>query len=429
MRAKGRSGADSLFHLTEMGARTRRSNYIGSVALFLIPVLITIILQSLIYVVFMLRATRSDYMNISIALIILALVPVLTALTLSVFRPTGAPVLNAVAVSTVLFSFVVSVLSAFRVPLSYQALALCYFVVVFLMAYANVRYCFRKFAQVAVLSDPKIEDVLKELALPVVSKVDDLDNNVGMLLIDPAVHHQSKWSVILTESYLRGISVESWVWYEERCFGRMDVESFSLSHLVYSPSQLIYARLKRFFDIFFAIVSLPFALPVMLGVSIYIFCADRGPVLFIQDRLGYGGAHFKMIKFRTMYQNTAGGSTQVNDPRILPGCNFIRRLRLDELPQIYNILRGEMSWIGPRPVPNYVVKAACKIEPKYEMRMLVQPGITGWAQVSYNYAGNANEEVTKLSYDLYYIKNLSFDLDLMIFFKTISKVLSGIGAR
>lgn len=429
MQAKGRSGSGNITHLTKMGAWRCRSNYIRSVGLFAFPVFITVVLQSIIYMFFMLRATRSDYVNISIALTILAFLPVLTALTLSAFRPTGAPVLNAVAVSTVLFSFAVSVLSAFRVPLSYQALTFCYLVIILMMTYANVRFSFRRLSQVVVLSCPKVERALKGLDLPVISKLFELDDNVGILLIDPTVHHRPEWSEVLTESYLRGISVVSWTWYAERRFGRMDIESFSLSHLVFSPGQLIYARLKRFVDIFLAILSLPVVLPLLLGVSLYIYCADRGPVLFIQDRCGYGAIKFRMVKFRTMYQGTSGGSTQVNDPRILPGCNFIRRLRLDELPQIYNILRGEMSWIGPRPVPNYVVKAACEIEPKYEMRMLVQPGITGWAQVSYDYAGNASEEVKKLSYDLYYIKNLSFDLDLMIFFKTIIKVLSGAGAR
>lgn len=426
---KDRSGANNLAYLTKLGARTRRSNYFRALSIFTVPIIITIFLIILIYAFFMLRAGRTDYANMVTIVTILAFVPILSALTLSVFRPTGAPILNAIAVTTVLFSFVVSTLSALRFSLSYQALTFCYFAVVFMMAYANARFSFRRLHHVAILSFPKIEQKLSELNLPVVSDISDLNRDISVLLIDPLEHHQEQWAEILAESYLRGISVVSWTWYSERRFGRMDIETFSISHLAFSPSQLIYARLKRFIDILFVLLSLPIAIPLMLFVAIYIYCADRGPVLFIQDRRGYGGIKFRMVKFRTMYQGTAGGSTQPHDPRIITGCRFIRRLRLDELPQIYNILRGEMSWIGPRPVPDYVVESACKIEPKYEMRMLVQPGITGWAQVSYNYAGNVDEEIKKLSYDLYYIKNLSFDLDLLIIFKTISKIFSGIGAR
>ena len=108
---------------------------------------------------------------------------------------------------------------------------------------------------------------------------------------------------------------------------------------------------------------------------------------------------------------------------------MLRKLRLDELPQLFNILRGDMSLIGPRPVAEYVAKSSERVEPKYALRSLVLPGITGWAQVTSGYAATTEEEIEKLSYDLYYIKNLSFDLDLIVLFKTIRTVLFGSGAR
>ena len=152
-------------------------------------------------------------------------------------------------------------------------------------------------------------------------------------------------------------------------------------------------------------------------------------MLFVQVRRGYGGRRFRMYKFRTMYKGTSGGSTSVGDRRIIPGFRLVRKLRFDELPQIYNILKGDMSLIGPRPVAEYVSRSSEAVEPKYALRSLVLPGITGWAQVTSGYAGTTSEEIEKLSYDLYYIKHLSLDLDLLVLFKTFKTVMFGFGAR
>lgn len=130
-----------------------------------------------------------------------------------------------------------------------------------------------------------------------------------------------------------------------------------------------------------------------------------------------------------MYHGRQGGATRTNDDRIIKGCRVLRRLRLDELPQLINIWRGEMSLVGPRPVAEYVAQASEAEEPKFIHRTMVLPGITGWAQVNSGYAGTTQEEINKLSYDLYYIKHLSFDLDVLIILSTISTVLFGRGAR
>src|SRR5690606_28806055 len=117
------------------------------------------------------------------------------------------------------------------------------------------------------------------------------------------------------------------------------------------------------------------------GVAIYIGLRDSFPVIFVQIRRGYGGRRFRMYKFRTMYRGSEGGATDIGDSRIIPGCNLIRKFRFDEIPQLFNILRGDMSLIGPRPVAEYVARSSALVEPKYELRSLVLPGITGWAQV------------------------------------------------
>jgi lipopolysaccharide/colanic/teichoic acid biosynthesis glycosyltransferase len=130
-----------------------------------------------------------------------------------------------------------------------------------------------------------------------------------------------------------------------------------------------------------------------------------------------------------MFMGTAGGATGDMDKRIIPGCGLIRRLRLDELPQLYNILIGNMSLIGPRPEAIDLVKWYRREIREWDYRTLILPGITGWAQVNSGYTSNPSEARVKLSYDLYYIKHLSFDLDLQILFKTIRTVLLGMGAR
>ncbi len=191
-----------------------------------------------------------------------------------------------------------------------------------------------------------------------------------------------------------------------------------------------YSRVKRAIDIFAVLVSLPVALPIILLTAIYILLIDGRPIFFVQTRVGYMGKRFRMWKFRTMYKNVEQGvTTAAGDARILPGCRLLRKLRVDETPQLYNILAGNMSLIGPRPVATYVSESINKIEPKFVVRTAVLPGITGWAQVNSGYAETAQEELNKLSYDLYYLKNFSFDLDLRVVLATFRTILLGAGGR
>jgi lipopolysaccharide/colanic/teichoic acid biosynthesis glycosyltransferase len=284
--------------------------------------------------------------------------------------------------------------------------------------------------RVALAPFPRADAVAAELGdIPVLAGPDADIGNIEILLIDIHEHHQEQWLDLLAKCYLGGIEVLHWTTYLERRRRRVDVESFDVSHISYDPSQILYARAKRGFDLVGMVLLLPILLPLALLVAAYIYLRDPGPVLFVQTRQGYGGRPFQMYKFRTMHTNVRKGATVDNDDRIIRGCGFIRRQRLDELPQFYNILRGDMSLIGPRPGADYIHDEITTVEPRYAMRLLVLPGITGWAQVNSGHAITTNQEIEKLSYDLYYIKHLSLDLDLSIIFKTIKTLLLRSGAR
>ncbi|MFC6446757.1 sugar transferase [Shinella zoogloeoides] len=397
---------------------------------FVGPIAVTIGLQALIYVVITTRSGRNDWDNILGAIGALTCVPVLSAAILSAFRRHEAPVVAASIVSIGLFSVAVSVLSALRVPVSYLALLWCLPVVLAIIVYANIRFHRRLSARIVLAPFGRAADVVHELdEIPILSGPNADLGDAEIVLIDPHEHHSGPWSTFLANCYFGGVEIMPWTRYLEVRRGRLDITSFDITHLNYSPSQLLYARLKRGLDILGVIVTLPITLPMAALVALFLFLLDGNPVIFVQIRRGFGGHRFRMYKFRTMYKGSSGGSTSLGDTRIMPGCRLIRKLRFDELPQLFNILRGDMSLIGPRPVAEYVARTSEQAEPKYTLRSLVLPGITGWAQVTSGYAATTDEELQKLSYDLYYIKHLSFDLDLLVLFKTVRTVLLGAGAR
>jgi lipopolysaccharide/colanic/teichoic acid biosynthesis glycosyltransferase len=187
-----------------------------------------------------------------------------------------------------------------------------------------------------------------------------------------------------------------------------------------------------------AIVMLPVALPVMLVAALAIASERSGPILFRQQRLGHAGRTFTAYKFRTMTTvELADDSDEVrnalatgeNDPRITKVGRVLRHFRIDELPQIFNILKGEMSWIGPRPEPEQLSRFFAKEIPFYRYRHVVKPGISGWAQVNQGYASGVDGINTKLKYDFYYIKYFSPWLDILILMRTVKTMLTGFGSR
>ncbi len=192
----------------------------------------------------------------------------------------------------------------------------------------------------------------------------------------------------------------------------------------------IKAKLKQAIDILAAAVLLLLSLPITIAIAIAIKFSSKGPIFYSQVRTGLNGQKFRVYKFRSMYQNAEAQGIQwakKKDPRVTPIGSFIRLTRIDELPQLWNVFKGEMSLVGPRPErPEFDLQLREEI-PYYDVRYLVKPGITGWAQVCYPYGASVEDAYQKVAYDLYYIKNYSLFLDLAIALKTLRVVVLGKG--
>jgi sugar transferase (PEP-CTERM system associated) len=237
------------------------------------------------------------------------------------------------------------------------------------------------------------------------------------------------------ELRLMGVGIEEATTFLERISGKIAVETMLPSWLIFSEGfKTTHLRLllKRTVDLVLSAVLLVLALPVALLTAVAIALDSRGPVLYRQERVGRYGQPFNLLKFRSMHEGAEKHGpawTSKYDPRITRVGHLTRTLRIDELPQLINVLRGEMSFVGPRPErPHFVRQLEEKI-PYYGLRTTVRPGITGWAQVQYGYADSAEDTREKLKYDLFYIKNANLVLDLWIVVKTVRVVLMGKGAR
>jgi sugar transferase (PEP-CTERM system associated) len=234
----------------------------------------------------------------------------------------------------------------------------------------------------------------------------------------------------LLECRLRGIRVEDWPTFYEKATGKILVTAVRPSWLIFSDGFVKTARteiVKRLFDITVSLIGLVLAAPIMALVALAIKLESSGPILYRQPRLGQNGCVFILNKFRSMRQDaekhTGPVWTTTKDTRITRVGAVLRRTRLDELPQLVNVLVGHMSFIGPRPERPEFVTELQKTIPFYMERLAVKPGITGWAQVRYQYGSSVEDAVEKLQYDLYYIKNLSLFLDLLIVLNTVQVVL------
>ena len=240
----------------------------------------------------------------------------------------------------------------------------------------------------------------------------------------------------LLEMKLEGVSFDHLASVYEEYTGKIAVENLRPSWLIFSDgfrkSRLVSA-IKRALDIAFACVGLVLALPLMAITALAVRLTSAGPVLYHQQRVGHHGHVFIVHKFRSMRVNAEAETGPVwaakaGDPRVTPIGGILRRARLDELPQLWNVLKGDMSFVGPRPErPEFVAELTRQI-PFYGQRHIVRPGLTGWAQVCYTYGATTEDALQKLQFDLYYIKNLSIALDLFIVIQTIKTVMLRRGA-
>ncbi|MEZ5651321.1 MAG: TIGR03013 family PEP-CTERM/XrtA system glycosyltransferase [Burkholderiaceae bacterium] len=233
----------------------------------------------------------------------------------------------------------------------------------------------------------------------------------------------------LLECRVRGIPVWDLVSFFERELGLVRLGNLRASWLVFGPGfeqSMMRRSAKRLFDIVVGALLLTLTAPIMLLTAILIALEDGRPVLFIQERAGEGGRPFRIFKFRSMRRKApgAGASWVAQDQdRITRVGRVIRKVRIDELPQLFNVMLGNMSFVGPRPEQPYFVDKLAESIPYYELRHNVKPGITGWAQVSLPYAASVEESREKLEYDLYYVKNHSVAFDLIILFETVQVIL------
>lgn len=240
----------------------------------------------------------------------------------------------------------------------------------------------------------------------------------------------------LLDCKLQGVRVSDIATYFEQNLGQIRLESASAGWLIFGEGfnqGFVRTSVKRLFDIAGAIFLILISLPIMMITALAIKLESAGPILYRQERVGLNSKTFSVVKFRSMRTDAEKDGVPkwatASDSRVTRVGRIIRKLRIDELPQLFGVLKGDMSLVGPRPERPYFVDKLTQDIPFYAVRHSVKPGVTGWAQVSYQYGASREDTVEKLQYDLYYVKNHSLFLDLVVLFETIGVVLTGKGAQ
>ncbi|HEY2617133.1 MAG TPA: TIGR03013 family XrtA/PEP-CTERM system glycosyltransferase [Acetobacteraceae bacterium] len=417
-------------------------------------------------------ATHAAALETATLAAVLAFTIVCTAAAIGLYRPEicierRRLLINAGVAGLLAFPAVLVVSGSFSIGLSRHAvLLLSKVVVVWLVCILTSRLIFTRIMRerwfirrILVLGSPARIARLRQLATggrgrlfePVVAARD-----AGASVVDPplslaALRRQRIWGIVvagspadpetlpvraLLDRKLRGVPVLDEAGFCEQHLGRIDLDSIRADWLLFADgfaNSRFSSVIKRSFDIGVSLALLLLTLPLMLLTAVLIRLESPGPVLYRQQRVGLHGGPFTLLKFRSMSIDAEkGGSPRwaaQQDPRITRVGSFIRPMRIDELPQLINVLHGEMSMIGPRPERPHFVEQLGRIIPFYAERSYVKPGITGWAQVNYPYGASVEDARQKLSYDLYYVKNRSLLLDLLILLATIRVILFREGAR
>ncbi|MBZ5667235.1 MAG: TIGR03013 family PEP-CTERM/XrtA system glycosyltransferase [Acidobacteriia bacterium] len=235
---------------------------------------------------------------------------------------------------------------------------------------------------------------------------------------------------------MQGVKIEEATTWLEKISGKIEVENLYPSWLVFGDGfrrSTAFIVIRRALSITISLVGLILALPLLPLIVLAIRCDSKGPVFYTQTRVGKGGRTFKVVKFRTMRQDAEAATGPQwagdNDPRVTRVGKFLRSSRLDEIPQLWCVLKGDMAFVGPRPERPEFIEMLSKEIPYYGVRHMVRPGLTGWAQVKYKYGATVEDSREKLQYDLFYIKNASIGLDMLIMFQTVKTVLLRRGAQ
>lgn len=307
------------------------------------------------------------------------------------------------------------------------------------------------------LAREAVREILRhpELGIKVVGFVDDNPELVGVSIVNPKVvglyedlpslvaSHKVDRIIVglqdrrgklpikdLLEFKTRGVAIEDATAFYERVAGKIPIENLKPSWMVFNTGFSVSKRMlieKRIFSLTISSFLLLLFSPIILILMALIKLDSKGPVFYRQERVGQDGKTFTLVKFRSMFVDAESGSGPVwckeGDPRVTRMGRLMRRTRLDELPQLWNVLRGDMSLVGPRPERPHFVDQLAKSIPYYPLRHIIKPGITGWAQINYGYANSLEHTIEKLQYDLFYIKNMSWVLDCLIILETVKTVL------
>ncbi|MEO5795522.1 MAG: TIGR03013 family XrtA/PEP-CTERM system glycosyltransferase [Rhodoferax sp.] len=240
----------------------------------------------------------------------------------------------------------------------------------------------------------------------------------------------------LLDCKLHGVRVVDVATHFEKTKGQIRLDSVNAGWLIFGDGFSqggLRTAVKRLFDICSAVVLILLSLPIMLVTMLLVVLESPGPVFYRQERVGFNGRLFNVVKFRSMRADAEKDGTPrwaaAQDDRVTKVGKFIRKVRIDELPQLFCVLNGDMSMVGPRPERPYFVDQLTRQIPYYAVRQSVKPGVTGWAQVRYHYGATLEDSAEKLQYDLYYVKNHSLFLDIIILFETVGVVLMAKGAR
>ncbi len=341
---------------------------------------------------------------------------------------------------SITFGILAIILILLRLEYSRVLLTVDYLLAVAFFTMMHLRFDARRIYRMGVVPGGRAD------TLPVLNQVewfnmagpDDQALSLHGVVVDLHYAHDEAWNSRITSYVLRGTPVYDVRQAIEQLTGRVEVEHLAENTLGSLNPNDVFLQLKGVVDFITALVMLVVLLPVMLIIAVVIRMDSPGPSLFKQRRTGFRARPFVAYKFRTMRAATATSDddetrrramTQVNDPRITRVGAFLRRTRLDELPQLINILKGEMSLIGPRPEAVELTKWYESEIPFYHYRHIIKPGLTGWAQVSQGHVVHVDQVREKLHLDFYYVKNFSFWLDMLIIARTVRTVLTGYGAR
>lgn len=338
-----------------------------------------------------------------------------------------------------LVAYAITITGFFLLRLEYSRVQfLCSFLFVtvfFYFVFFIVRRAKRLELALIPIGDVAGTQQLKLVSWRILSSPRDSQDSIPVV-VDLDAEFSPEWTSFIADCALRGRPVYSAKHVIESLSGRVQVQRLSENTFGSLMPNSIYGYAKQHCDFLLALLAAALLLPIMALVAIAIRLETKGPAIFSQERMGYRGRPFTLYKFRTMRIAPSSGRasredeiTQPNDARITPLGSMLRRMRVDELPQLFNILKGEMSWIGPRPEAMQLSLWYETLMPFYRYRHIVRPGLTGWAQVSQGHVSHPEEVNAKLQYDFFYVKHFSLWLDMLVVLRTIRVVVTGNGAK